>query len=870
MKKSIIQKFGVFLMISGLAAALAACTAKPEPGSTSAAETAETETAAQESTSVKETEEAAETETEKENQETTAAESGEAEAGLLSDLKLPDYPFTFENFPRMDGSTATVPLAKAVAGALLKTDPENTSDLTQFNRTTQSFRNLLAGEKDILIVGEPNASVFQEMKDAGFKYEIEEIATDALIFVVNEANPVDSLTTEQIRDIYTGKITNWKEVGGNDEEIIPFQRNEGAGSQALMVKLVMKDTPLMDAPKEYIPTSMGDLMSAVKSYDNSANAIGYSVYYYANDMKMAKGLKIIAVDGVQPEPATIRAREYPHLNAYYCVIPAETDCEGAKVIYDWLMTEDGQRLAAAEGYVSVLDVPAESGKEGSGSLPAARYTRLDNAPEGTLTEVQARDDYGLLIPYDGSELYDSYVGDDDEITEYVSGYMKGFFDTGGRLVTDPVYNDIDQISYYESGSDGLLPAYRIVKYDRDLQLDEYGWDIPSEYVHQRFVLLDGSFVSPEYGYISGMRDHIFCKPEFESKDFVIYDLDGKEVMTRKSLDLVNGSMISEKMDQDYGVTEVTYGEGYYLISLSDGYYYLDAETGRITYGPYSYASAFHDGRAFVRTAAENEACVIDSSGQELIGSGYSYASILANGNILAETGEDIDLYDKNGKIIKRFPYSDDNTSVTDWGFLIRPKEEEEINELQCYDCDGNRLLVVDEAVYDFNYHLPVYSTRGDDVDATAADASENGSGLWVGDMFSDKSVFLKGAEYVDEFQTMDGYVDLPYLRAYAYDTETDTVHYWVLDEQLETKLDIDGYINVQQDGQSGNWYLIITEEDSGRCTVLDSDLNEIAKIPDYPRIWGDVFVVNEEHVCRAINKEGDEVFCYPMIGSLGG
>ena len=274
------------------------------------------------------------------------------------DEPAPDeFTFTRENFPRMDGSTSMVPLGQAVASVLLGEKREDVADLAEFNRTTQSFRNLAAGQCDLLLVGQPNAAVFDEMKDAGFEYDLETIATDALIFVVNENNPVDNLTTEQIRKIYTGEITNWSEVGGADEEIIPFQRNEGAGSQALMVKLVMGDTPMMDAPAEYVAGAMGELMEVVKSYDNSANAIGYSVYYYANDMNMASGLKIISVDGVAPSAETIRSGEYPHRNAYYCVIAAsEPEDSPARVLYDWIVTEEGQKLVAAEGYVSELDV----------------------------------------------------------------------------------------------------------------------------------------------------------------------------------------------------------------------------------------------------------------------------------------------------------------------------------------------------------------------------------------------------------------------------------------------------------------------------------------------------------------------------------
>ena len=266
------------------------------------------------------------------------------------------FRFTRENFPRLDGSTACIPLGEAIASVLLGESRESVQDLVKFNRTTQSFRNLKNGSCDLLLVGEPNAAVFTEMEEAGFAYDMETLGRDGLVFLVNESNPVDNLTTEQIRDIYTGKITNWKEVGGNDAEIIPIQRNEGAGSQALMKKLVMKDTPLMEAPVEYVAGDMGALMSAVKSYDASANAIGYSVYYYAHDMEMAKGLKLLKIDGVEPNKETIRERTYPHLNDYYCVIPKAAEADSpTRILYEWLVTEEGQRLVANEGYVTVMN-----------------------------------------------------------------------------------------------------------------------------------------------------------------------------------------------------------------------------------------------------------------------------------------------------------------------------------------------------------------------------------------------------------------------------------------------------------------------------------------------------------------------------------
>lgn len=183
------------------------------------------------------------------------------------------------------------------------------------------------------------------------------VALDGIAIVVNPENPVSDLDIDTIAKIYTGEITNWSQVGGDDVDIVPFQRNEEAGSQTAMKNLVMGDIPLMEAPTEYVSGAMGDLVEVVASYNDSAAAIGYTVYYYAHDMKMADGLKIIAVDGVQPNEETIRSHEYPFINDSYVVIPAGlADDAPAKVLYDWLMSEEGQKLVAHEGYVSTMDV----------------------------------------------------------------------------------------------------------------------------------------------------------------------------------------------------------------------------------------------------------------------------------------------------------------------------------------------------------------------------------------------------------------------------------------------------------------------------------------------------------------------------------
>ena len=353
----------------------------------------------------------------------------------------PSITFTRDNMPRLDGSTSTVPLALAVCAEVLGESREEVQDLVHFNKTTTAYFNLLEGNADMLIVGEANDDVMARKKELNFEWEKQPFATDAFVFVVNEDNPVDSITVEQARDIYSGKITNWKELGGEDRPITALQRNEGAGSQTLMEKLVMQGTPMMDAPTEYIVTTMGQLMEAVKSFDGSPGAIGYSVYYYAEEMKMAQGLKLLRLEGVEPNPDTIRSETYPLVNPKYIVIPAgEPKNAPNRVLFDWLLSEEGQTLIAKEGYVSVLDV---------GTFPKTVPQTGTRRDEGYMDTLKAADDYGLLVPYAGRRLMDDWPA--------ATGCLYGLMTLDGMAVTDAVYSTVYYPSCWENGARQPLP-----------------------------------------------------------------------------------------------------------------------------------------------------------------------------------------------------------------------------------------------------------------------------------------------------------------------------------------------------------------------------------------------------------------------------
>lgn len=284
----------------------------------------------------------------------TTPEATTTAAPIETTLSLADRlaAITLGNYPTVDGSTATIPLAIGLIKAITGCSEIQAEESIAFNKTDPSYYALADGRSDLLLVYAPAQPTVDEL-DVYNTMDMREIGLDALVFIVNEDNPVDSLTADQIRGIYSGEITNWKEVGGTDVAIVPFQRPELSGSQTLMLSLMMKDTAMMAPTTEIISETMEDIIEDIAAYDNSANAIGYSVYYYAQNMYTQPGLKFIAIDGVLPSNQTINSLEYGYVNAFYGIIPLEPD-PAAEALLDWLLTRDGQQLLQSCGYVPIM------------------------------------------------------------------------------------------------------------------------------------------------------------------------------------------------------------------------------------------------------------------------------------------------------------------------------------------------------------------------------------------------------------------------------------------------------------------------------------------------------------------------------------
>ena len=257
--------------------------------------------------------------------------------------------YTDENYPKVDGSTATAPLAEAFEANFKgkKIDEVN----VEHSKTHKAYEKLINKELDLILVTSPSEDEEKLAEKANVELEVTKVVNEGFVFFLNKNNPVDSLTVEQIKKIYSGEITNWKEVGGNDEEIIAYQRPNNSGSQTGMLDLVMKDKKIKEAPKEDIAMTMSEIIDAVSNYDNKESAIGYSYYYYANTMYLSDEIKLLKINGVEPNNDTIKNGEYPILTAYYIVNRKDDMSSEAESLKENMLSTRGQKVAEEAGYV---------------------------------------------------------------------------------------------------------------------------------------------------------------------------------------------------------------------------------------------------------------------------------------------------------------------------------------------------------------------------------------------------------------------------------------------------------------------------------------------------------------------------------------
>ena len=258
--------------------------------------------------------------------------------------------FSQENYPKIDGSTATLPLAEAFKANFTGTAISEVK--VEHSKTHNAYVNLINGDTDLILVTYPSEEEQRLAKENGIELEVVPIVKEAFVFFVNKDNPVENVSLSQIQKIYSGKIKSWKDIGGNDGKIVAFQRPENSGSQTGMLKLVMQGIKMIEPTTETISQSMSDIIDVISDYDNGENAIGYSYYYYATKMYTSDTIKLLSVDGIKPTYENIQTGLYDIQTAYYAVIRKnEPEDSNARKLLNAMISERGQNVAKEAGYV---------------------------------------------------------------------------------------------------------------------------------------------------------------------------------------------------------------------------------------------------------------------------------------------------------------------------------------------------------------------------------------------------------------------------------------------------------------------------------------------------------------------------------------
>ena len=271
-------------------------------------------------------------------------------------------------FPSMDGSTVCVPAAMELARQWLGLPEEDMNGFVNFSTTPYAYDRLIAGKPnplvtvksqgvmmddthpiDLVLATYPNADERKAAEDAGQELVYVPFCCDAFIFMVNDQNPVDSLTVRQIQEIYTGQIVSWAQAGGEEMEIAAYQRPHGSGSQTAMEEMVMNGLNMTAAESNYVSDGMAEAVQQVGNYDNGQSAIGYSYLYYVNALVESGGIKVLSVDGIAPTPENLQSGIYPFSVNYYAVY--RKDDTQTEAFVNWLVSDAGQQAVAQAGYV---------------------------------------------------------------------------------------------------------------------------------------------------------------------------------------------------------------------------------------------------------------------------------------------------------------------------------------------------------------------------------------------------------------------------------------------------------------------------------------------------------------------------------------
>ena len=253
------------------------------------------------------------------------------------DTKTDDQPAALTGTVSTDGSTSM----EKVIGALSESFMAQNSGVTVNYNPTGSGSGITAVQEGTCDIGLSSRALKDEEKSAGLKETV--LAYDGIAIIVHPDNPVSDLSVEQLAKLYTGEITNWKDVGGNDAEVVLIGREAASGTRDGFESITgTKDK----CQYRQELTSTGDVITAVSQ---NPDAIGYASLASVKD-----SVKAMNVDGVTPSEATVKDGSYKVQRPFVLVTMEGKELSpAAQAFFDYAISSDAASIIAKAGAVAV-------------------------------------------------------------------------------------------------------------------------------------------------------------------------------------------------------------------------------------------------------------------------------------------------------------------------------------------------------------------------------------------------------------------------------------------------------------------------------------------------------------------------------------
>lgn len=255
-----------------------------------------------------------------------------------------------EGMPNVVTTTFTKNMGKELMNGLF---PEETAIVNNMSYS-EAFTELINGTNDVVLALKPSEEMLNYSQDVLTEVEMIPIAKDALIVMNNRYNPVKNITKEQFQKIYSGKIKNWKEMSGDDLEIIPYLSTTNYDSY-FALKEIMNGAELTIPRLTLKAPSFPNIIKAIAEYEDTADyAIGYGFFYDIDTASENKNINVLSINGITPTLETVNNGTYPLNVTVYAIIRKDsTENSRARRLVNFILSEEGQNIIEENGYLKL-------------------------------------------------------------------------------------------------------------------------------------------------------------------------------------------------------------------------------------------------------------------------------------------------------------------------------------------------------------------------------------------------------------------------------------------------------------------------------------------------------------------------------------